>query len=135
MAVELAAGRPHLVHLRKDSQFVRVPDDPPRWPNQYLGIPPDAVLIAFGNSRFPPLNHSTTDNSGGLTGCWHRGRREANLKTPASEGEKQPTEQPKANPNASLTTQEAKAKVSQLLRNIFFRSGPVPMAPDSQEAK
>ena len=54
-------------------------------------------------------------------------------KTHAAEGEKQPAEQPKANPYASLTPEEAKAKASELLRNIFFRSGPVPMAPDSQE--
>ena len=54
-------------------------------------------------------------------------------KTPAAEVEKQPAEQPKANPYASLTPEEAKAKASQFLRNIFFRSGPVPMAPDFQE--
>jgi hypothetical protein len=52
-------------------------------------------------------------------------------KTPAPEGEKQAAEQPKANPYASMTPEEAQAKVSQLLMNIFFRSGTVPMAPDT----
>ena len=54
-------------------------------------------------------------------------------KISAGEAEKQSVEQPKANPNASLTPEEAQAKASELLRNIFFRSGPVPMASDSQE--
>jgi hypothetical protein len=31
---------------------------------------------------------------------------------------------------AKLTPEEAKNKGSELLRNIFFRSGPLPMAPD-----
>jgi hypothetical protein len=31
---------------------------------------------------------------------------------------------------AKLTPEEAKKKGSELLRNIFFRSGPLPMAPD-----
>jgi hypothetical protein len=56
-------------------------------------------------------------------------------KRTADEGENQPAEQPKANPYASLTPEEAEAKASELLRNIFFRSGPVPMAPDLQEGK
>ena len=54
-------------------------------------------------------------------------------KTTAAECEKQPAEQPKANHYASLTPEEAQAKASQLLRNIFFRSGPVPMAPESSK--
>ena len=54
-------------------------------------------------------------------------------KTPAAEGEKQPAEQPKAKRYASLTPEEADAKASQLLRNIFCRSGPVPMAPESSK--
>jgi hypothetical protein len=52
-------------------------------------------------------------------------------KTTAAEGEKQPAEQPKSNPYTSLTPEEAQGKAYQLLRNIFFRSGPVPMAPES----
>ena len=31
---------------------------------------------------------------------------------------------------AKLTPEEARKKGSELLRNIFFRSGPLPMAPD-----
>ncbi len=56
-------------------------------------------------------------------------------KTPADDAEKQPAEKPEMNPYASLTPEEAKAKAFQLLQNIFFRSGSVPMAPDSQEGK
>ena len=54
-----AAGGPRLVHLRKDLQLVRAPDDPPRRPDQNLGIPPGAVLIACGqvNSPLKPFNH------------------------------------------------------------------------------
>jgi len=52
--VDLASGSPSLVYLRKNPQLFRVPDDPPRWLDQYLGIPPHAVLIAFGHGRFPP---------------------------------------------------------------------------------
>jgi len=58
--VDLAAGGPGLVHLREDPQLVRVTDGPPRRPDQYLGIPFDAVLIAFGNDLTPalkPFNH------------------------------------------------------------------------------
>jgi len=49
-----AAAGPRLVHLRKDLQLFRVPDDPPRRPDQNLGIPTDAALIAFGHGQFPP---------------------------------------------------------------------------------
>ena len=54
-------------------------------------------------------------------------------KISGGEAEKRPVEQPKANPYASLTPDEAQARASQLLRNIFFCSGPVPMAPDFQK--
>ena len=52
-------------------------------------------------------------------------------KISGGEAEKRPVEQPKANPYASLTPDEAQARASQLLRNIFFRSGPVRMASGS----
>ena len=35
-------------------RIVLVPDDPPRRPDQNLGIPTDAALIAFGHGQFPP---------------------------------------------------------------------------------
>ena len=40
-------------------------------------------------------------------------------------------EAPPAEPEAASTRQESKADA--LLRNIFFRSGPLPIAPDSSE--
>ena len=36
---------------------------------------------------------------------------------------------------AKLTPEEARKKGSELLRNIFFRSGPLPMAPDQEPGK
>ena len=42
-------------------------------------------------------------------------------------------ESPPGEPEAVSTRQESKADT--LLRNIFFRSGPLPMAPDQEPGK
>ena len=51
-------------------------------------------------------------------------------KIPAAEAklELEKQESPPAEPEAASTRQESKA--DRLLRNIFFRSGPLPMSPD-----
>ncbi len=54
-------------------------------------------------------------------------------KTPATEappGISEPAQQGTQADMAKLTPEEARKKGSELLRNIFFHSGPLPMSPD-----
>ena len=54
-------------------------------------------------------------------------------KTPAADappGLSEPARHATQAEMAKLTPEEARKKGSELLRNIFFRSGPLPMAPD-----
>ena len=54
-------------------------------------------------------------------------------KTPAAEAptvSSEPVQKATQADMAKLTPDEARNKGSELLRNIFFRSGPLPMAPD-----
>ncbi len=55
------------------------------------------------------------------------------LKTPAAEAPpvtSEPAQKATQADMAKLTPEDARKKGSELLRNIFFRSGPLPMAPD-----
>jgi hypothetical protein len=59
-------------------------------------------------------------------------------KTPSAEAptvSSEPAQKAKQADMAKLTPEEAKKKGSELLRNIFFRSGPLPMAPDQEPGK
>jgi hypothetical protein len=54
-------------------------------------------------------------------------------KTPVAEAppvSSEPARQATQADMAKLTPEEARKKGSELLRNIFFRSGPLPMSPD-----
>jgi hypothetical protein len=54
-------------------------------------------------------------------------------KTPAAEAlpvSTEPAQQATQAEMAKLTPEEARKKGSEMLRNIFFRSGPLPMSPD-----
>ena len=54
-------------------------------------------------------------------------------KTPTAEAptvSSEPAHQSTQADMAKLTPEEARKKGSELLRNIFFRSGPLPMSPD-----
>ena len=55
------------------------------------------------------------------------------LKTTSAESppvSSEPAQQATQADMAKLTPEEARKKGSELLRNIFFRSGPLPMSPD-----
>lgn len=59
------------------------------------------------------------------------GKRKQKITAPETKVELEKQEAPPTEPETASTRQESKADT--LLRNIFFRSGPLPIAPDSSE--
>ena len=59
------------------------------------------------------------------------GKRMQKRLAPEAKVELEKQEAPPTEPETASTRQESKADT--LLRNIFFRSGPLPIAPDSSE--
>ena len=61
------------------------------------------------------------------------GKRTKKITAPETKVELEKQESPPAEPETAPARQESKADT--LLRNIFFRSGPLPMAPDQVPRK